>query len=631
MAISESPTALPESHGDKLWQRDQEIQVAKFMLLCGNLGWVIVGTLVTGLALFVAAKDQMPLSQRLPWITMLLLLIAVRVVMLRYWLRVPTTSGNVNARIVLATSLSTCLAILFGLFGYLAVSENSPLTNLLVIMVSTGMVASASAAISHMLPMFMLYIFPLMLPVAYRMTQFEQAGYHWIAGLIILYLVVCVGTSRNIRASIMQSINIRFDNQNLLGSLRDEKQRAEVALKSEEQANLAKSKFLAAASHDLRQPLHSLRLFTATLELQTRNTQHKTLVSQIDSSVKSLEDLFNALLDISKLDAGTLSVEKNHVFLDSLLSQIEGEFKPLAHEKQLHFNVELADHVIFTDALLLERLIRNLCSNAIRYTDAGGVDVQTRVEDDRVFITISDTGVGIPEADHVRVFDEFVQLGNVERDRNQGIGLGLSIVRRLSNLLGLDVKVQSEPGKGSTFTVGVSLGDRAQCEHMARFPADSGEAVDSLFVLVIDDEEEVCLAIEGLLETWGCIVMTATSGDTALQQLDEIGEVPDVLVSDYRLRQGETGGDVIRRIRTHLQCEIPAVILTGDIAPDRLQDIKSLGFPMLHKPCEPEELRQLLASAAKTAPTSGFMKSLKDGAVAKVPGAAVPTLRVVEG
>ncbi len=624
MALSETSIGSPETHR----QREQEIRIAKFSLLCGNLGWIVVGTVLTGLALFIAVKDQMPLNQRLLWYSLLLLVSVVRVVLLRHWLRVPTTAANVNRRIVAATVMSTLLAVIFGLFGYFVVSEDSPLTNLLVVMVLTSLVATASAAFSHLLPMFLLSIFPLMLPVTYRLTGFEQSGYHWIAGLIILYLIVCLGTSRSIRASIMQSINIRFDNQDLLGNLLEEKQRAEIALEREEQANHAKSKFLAAASHDLRQPLHSLRLFTATLELQTRDTKHKTLVSQIDSSVKSLEELFNALLDISKLDAGTLSVDKRHVHMDTLLSQIEGEFKPLAQEKQLHFNVELSDHVIFTDAMLLERLLRNLCSNAIRYTSSGGVDLTTHVEGERVLISITDSGVGMPEADHERVFDEFVQLGNVERDRNQGIGLGLSIVKRLSTLLGVEVKVQSQPGKGSTFTVGVSLGDPAQCEFFARSPADDGESVESLFVLVIDDEEEVCLAIEGLLETWGCIVMTATSGDAAVQQLEEIGEVPDVLVSDYRLRQGETGGDAIRRVRAHLRRDVPA-ILTGDIAPDRLQDIKSLGFPMLHKPCEPEALRHLLANAATAAKTSHVSELRKPDDRDSEPG-EVCTLRVVE-
>lgn len=582
-------------------QHQQGTQIAKFALLCDNLVWILLGTVMAALALSVALQDQLPIHVRLPWLILILIISVVRYLFLRHWNRSATTAENVNSRILVATLMSFSFAVFFGTLAYFAVSENNPLSSLLVVMVVTGMVASATAAVSHLLPMYMLYIFPVMLPVGYRLSGFEQTGYHWIAGLIVLYLIVCLGISRNIRASIVHSINMRYENQSLLGSLREEKARAEIALELAEQANHAKSKFLAAASHDLRQPLHSLRLFTATLELQTRDTQHKTLVSQIDSSVKSLEDLFNALLDISKLDAGTLAVEKKHVYLDSLLAQIEGEFKPLARQKKLYFDVELADHVIFTDALLLERLVRNLASNAIRYTGEGGVVLSTSLEDDKVWLCIEDTGVGIPKADQARVFEEFVQLGNAERDRNQGIGLGLSIVKRLAVLLGIEIRVESSEQGGTRFLVSMPLGDRAKCQYLPTGYVDvPGEQVDSLFVLVIDDEEEVCLAVEGLLETWGCIVMTATSGDTAVLQLDEIGEVPDVVLSDYRLRQGETGGDVIRRIRERLQVDVPAIILTGDIAPDRLLDIKSLGYPMLHKPCEPAALRKLLASAASS-------------------------------
>lgn len=581
--------------------RAADTRIAQFVLLCGNLGWMITGALLAGLALILALEAQLDPSIRLLWMMALLAILLCRSLLLRRWKRTPTTQHNVDRRILIATVLSTVTASLFGLMAYLAIHEEHALTSLLVVMVLTGMVASATASISHLLPMYVLYIVPMMMPTAIKLYQFNEVGFHWISGLIVAYLIVCLGTSGNIRASIMHSINVRYANLDLLESIRLEKQRAELALAREEKANLAKSRFLAAASHDLRQPLHSLRLFTATLELQTRDTQHKTLVSQIDSSVKSLEELFNALLDISKLDAGTFTVSKQHVSLDSLLRHLEADFKPLAQEKNLDFTVELKGHVIYTDVLLLDRLLRNLASNAVRYTWQGGVSLSTRVDAGEVVITVSDTGVGIPDADQNKVFEEFVQLGNTERDRNQGIGLGLSIVKRLSVLLDVDVNLESRPGQGTTFTARVPMGDPLQCQPTSSTDHEAGGIAHSPFVLVIDDEEDVCLAVEGLLETWGCIVMTAASGDAALRQLEEIGEVPDMLLSDYRLRDGETGGEVIERINTYLHRDIPAIILTGDIAPDSLQAIKSLGHPMLHKPCEPEALRKLLLAATDDA------------------------------
>jgi CheY-like chemotaxis protein/nitrogen-specific signal transduction histidine kinase len=395
----------------------------------------------------------------------------------------------------------------------------------------------------------------------------------------------------------MRSINLRYDNMELLDNLQHEKQRAELALANEEKANHAKSRFLAAASHDLRQPLHSLRLFTTALALRTRDSQHRKLVTQIDSSVKSLEELFNALLDISKLDAGTVVVDKRHVNLDLLLSQINEELTPIAEEKGLAFEVVLNNHIVHTDSLLLERLLRNLISNAIRYTEKGTVRISSSHSEDTglISIEVSDTGAGIPEDDQSRVYEEFVQLDNAERDRNRGIGLGLSIVKRICRLLNVEIELNSQTGRGSSFTVGIPVGDLSKTISEKPSVIATHDHVGSLFVLVIDDEEKVCLAIESLLETWGCVVMTANSGEAALRQLSEIGEVPDIIVSDYRLRGAETGGDVVNRIRRSLGQEVPAIILTGDIAPERLIDIKALGLPTLHKPCEPEELRYLLA------------------------------------
>lgn len=575
--------------------RELDSRLAQFSLLLSNLVWIIPGTAFASVTLAVATGEQISLGFRMSWLVAMCILLAVRTSYLLRWTKVSTTVQNVNSRMRTATIYSTITACMFGYVAFLGVSLENPVVSLLIYMLLTGMVATATATVSCMRPMYLLYIIPLMLPIGIRTLTLGVPSATGIGGLTLLFLLVCFGSARTIRASILRSIDLRFENVELLEDLKHQHQRAEIALAREEKANLAKSRFLAAASHDLRQPLHSLRLFTATLEMQTRDTQHKTLVNQIDSSVKSLEELFNALLDISKLDAGTVVAENQHVFLDSLLSQIEGDFKPLAQEKNLSLKVHLHNTVVHTDPILFERLMRNLVGNAIRYTDSGSVNVTSELIDGRVWISVSDTGVGIALSDHSRIFDEFVQLGNTERDRNQGIGLGLSIVRRLSDILGIELQVSSEIGKGARFSVGVLEGDESQCVYNQAPAQQASDHVASLFILVIDDEEEVCLAVEGLLETWGCIVMCASSGDAAIQQLQEIGDTPDLVISDYRLRDGETGGDVIAAIRQTLGVDVPAIILSGDIAPDRLLDIKALGLPFLHKPCEPDALRQLIA------------------------------------
>jgi len=581
--------------------RELDVEVAKFELVFENLPLIITGTLCAAVALLVFLADVVPSVVLMSWFSFIFFWTLLRAYMWRRWHKNPTTRANVKRRSVQAALLSFVLASAFGFFAAYGVNVDFPFANLLLMMIISGMVASATGSTSFLLPMYILFVIPLILPVSIRMLFLDNTVYYWISALAMVFLAVCASSSRSVSSAISESINIRFDNDDLLENLRLEKQRAEEALTREANANQAKSKFLAAASHDLRQPMHSLRLFTATLELQTRDTRHKTLVSQIDSSVKSLEDLFNALLDISKLDAGTLPVNFEHVSLVPVLQHIESDFEPLAAEKGIAFKCEGIDCVVFTDSLLLERLLRNLLSNAVRYTRSGWVKLASEVEGDSVRISVTDTGPGISKDNHTRVFDEFVQLESDghHRGEGEGIGLGLSIVKRLSLLLDIPVTLVSNPGFGTTFSVKVPLGEALRVDSADGAVVLSNDAVDSLFVLVIDDEYDTCLAIEGLLETWGCVVMTAISGDAALEQLEEIGEIPDVIVSDYRLRDQETGGDAISRVRQFLKKDIPAIVLTGDIAPDRLKDIKQLGFPMLHKPCEPDTLRHLLARQTK--------------------------------
>lgn len=584
------------------YDRESDSNLAKYSLLYSNLGWIIFGTAASALFFALVINEPLSLVFRLTWLGVALTILAIRVAYLLHWRRVPVTPDNVHVRLRIATVLSCAMGCCLGTFAFLTVTPQEPANTLLVTMVLTGLVASATATFSHLRLMFLLSIIPLVAPVALRFFSSPDTGYTWIGVLLFVYLAVSVFTSRNIRASILASIESHFDNKELLESLKHQHQRAEESLAREEKANLAKSRFLAAASHDLRQPLHSLRLFSATLESRMRSSEHKTLVGQINSSVQSLEELFNALLDISKLDAGVVESQRRHVYLDTLLVQIEGEFKPMADEKNLRFVVQLDDYVVDTDVMLLDRLLRNVVSNAIRYTHEGEIVISCDSHHGRVWICVEDTGIGIPESDQLRIFEEFVQVGNTERDRTQGIGLGLSIVKRLSELLDVELKVESKTGEGAVFMIGVPEGDVALC-HYAEEPEPSvAEHVESLFVLVIDDEEEACLAMEGLLESWGCIVMSANSGDAAVQQLEEIDSAPDIVISDYRLRDVETGGDVIKRLRSHLGFDIPAIILSGDIAPERLIEIQALGYPLLHKPCEPNALRQLIAREVLSTP-----------------------------
>lgn len=372
--------------------------------------------------------------------------------------------------------------------------------------------------------------------------------------------------------------------------------RFELARKKEEaeNANIAKSKFLAAASHDLRQPLQALTLFTTTLKSKITYPEVAKLVANIDNSVEALQDLFNALLDISKLDAGTLTVEKAHVSLGDILAPIKNEFQAEAADKGLRLIVETTQVCVYTDPALLSRIIRNLVANAIRYTDSGLVKVSCKSKNQHVLLEVIDTGCGIAEHNRSEIFEEFVQLHNPERDRKKGMGLGLAIVRRLVSLLDYTLVLQSEPGRGTTFALEVPLGDVALMASGAVDQVDSYTLSEGLNILVIDDEADIREGAVGLLESWGSNAWAFADAAQCLAFLDRERVQPDLILADYRLRDNKTGVQAINEIIDYLGRDVPAAIITGDTAPDRIKEAEASGYLLMHKPIRPMQLRAFL-------------------------------------
>ncbi len=359
-----------------------------------------------------------------------------------------------------------------------------------------------------------------------------------------------------------------------------------------QQADRAKSRFLAAASHDLRQPLHALGLFAAKLPEHVRDDEGARLADRIRHSVDSLDGLLSSLLDISKLDAGAIEPQPRAVALDALFDRVAGDFAPVALERGLKLAVVPTRRVVHSDPILLERILRNLVDNALKHTRSGGVVVGARPRGDRVAIEVHDSGLGIPASERTRVFEEFYQIGNPERDRSHGLGLGLAIVRRLSDLLGHAIEVDSHVGRGSVFRVVVGRDDpaRVPAPDAASVPAGS---LAGRRILVVDDEEEVRAATATVLGSWGCECIVVANADDALLALG--GRAPDAMIVDWRLAAGATGFGAIERIRAAFRTAIPAVIVSGASFPDDLARIKASGMPLLHKPVAPAKLRSTLA------------------------------------
>jgi CheY-like chemotaxis protein/nitrogen-specific signal transduction histidine kinase len=372
---------------------------------------------------------------------------------------------------------------------------------------------------------------------------------------------------------------------------------AEIENKSRqlELANTAKSRFLAMASHDLRQPLHALGLFVAQLRSALKSRERAKAVERVNAAVKEMNEMFNSLLDISKLDAGIVTPKINEFPIARLLQKIETMFDQATREKGFRLRVIRNDAWVRSDAMLLERILLNLVSNATRYTLRGGIIVGCRRRGEMLRIEVWDSGPGIPEDQKLNIFGEFFQLPVPERDRYGGLGLGLAIVNRLCLLLNHQIELTSVVGRGSRFTILVPMAD--ECVTFAE-PVDSPHpaafAVEGKVILVIDDAPLVQQATSGLLSKWGYSVPTAGSDEAALIQLAERQQRPDLIISDYHLANGKTGIEAIERINAAFGASIPAILISGDTAPERLRDAKDKGYILLHKPVDPMRLRAVM-------------------------------------
>ena len=367
-----------------------------------------------------------------------------------------------------------------------------------------------------------------------------------------------------------------------------------------DEANRAKSRFIAAASHDLRQPLHALGLFVARLQGRVKAAERSRIVEQIDASVAAMNELFNDLLDMSKLDSGVLTPNISEFPIAQLLERTESTFSATARKKGLSLRIVRNSAWVRSDFILLERILMNLVSNAVSYTARGKVVVGCRLRGRHLRIDVFDRGPGIPEDEHISIFREFYQLGDPQRERQGGMGLGLAIVDRLCRLLKHEIDLASALGKGSRFSILVpSVAARAWIVD----PKDSVHPTPNLIggklVVVIDDDPLVLDSTGGLLRSWGCQVLTAGSARVALAGLAECNQSPDLVISDYQLSDGQTGIEAIEELRKSLNLPIPAFLISGDMAPERMREARMSGYHLLHKPVRPRALRAMISQFLK--------------------------------
>jgi signal transduction histidine kinase/CheY-like chemotaxis protein len=465
---------------------------------------------------------------------------------------------------------------------------------LLVMLYLCAVASGAITAFGVLRPAIYFSILPMMLlPLAWLVAQGDWM--HWVLALITLgWLLAITSQARRYGAQFEESVRLRFENEDLITSLRSEKLIAE-------EASTTKSRFLAAASHDLRQPVHALTLFVAALRPRVGDPEARRLLDHIDSSVQAMGGLFNGLLDISRLDAGVVEVHPQTFAMQPLLERICRDYAGAAEAKKISLTLKSTRAAVYSDPLLVERVVRNIVANAITHTDEGGVLVGCRRRGNTLRVQVWDTGRGIPENEQSRIFIEFYQVANPERDRSKGVGLGLAIVKRLTALLGHPLALRSRPGAGSVFSLDLPYSN-AVTNTPGVGQEEAGDQLASGLILVIDDEVTIQLAMKSLLEGWGFNAIVAGSCDEILPLLANCPDRPRLIICDYRLRAHEDGIRVIERLRSEYNDdEIPGMLITGDTAPDRIREAEESGLLLLHKPVSNSRLRAAVTHLARLA------------------------------
>lgn len=362
-----------------------------------------------------------------------------------------------------------------------------------------------------------------------------------------------------------------------------------------ERANKAKSVFLASASHDLRQPLNAMQMYIAALQSKVKDKEILRIIEDINSVSISTARLLNALLDVSELEVGAIKPRHEIFSVNNILISIFQSFLPLAKDKELDFRIVPSSLYVESDPALLERILGNFMSNAIRYTDKGSVLIGCRRKGSEVSIEVWDTGCGISDDQMSLIYEDFYQVENKERDRGKGLGLGLALAKRLSDSLDHKIDSKSSLGRGSCFSVRVDLAenkaDTNQDEIFMNIMNLSG-----INILLIEDDIDVLKATKQLLESWGCNVKTARNKDEVMNLIKEDPyKNPDIILADNRLPGDASGIDITYLIQEKLQTSIPCVIMTGDVERSHVQGIIDQGFPVLLKPIQPAKFRAMLS------------------------------------
>jgi len=483
------------------------------------------------------------------------------------------------------------------LWGAVAVAAfpASPAHQALLIVCLFGVIMGGLNLTAVYKPSFYGFVLPALVPLIARVALVGDSVHLFIALVLGVVLGFVVGFGHRLNDVLTRSLTIRYENLDLIGELKDRTRAAVDARAAAESANRAKSQLLAAASHDLRQPLHALGLYAAALAARARDGELAPLVENVQGGIGALELQFGQLLDLSRLEAGALEADCRDIELGPLIARVAAEFVPQAAARGLALRVPRTSLTVRSDPLLLERIVGNLVANAVRYTRRGGVVVGARRRGRDAAIVVADSGIGIAPADLPRVFEEFYQVADARvASSRKGMGLGLAIVRRFADLLGHRIEVVSAPGRGSRFGLVVPRGAArrtARRPSVLPAPVPRFDRLAGRLIAVLDDDAAAIDAMRALFSTWHADVAGATRVEDLLDALGDLGRYPDLIVADLRLAGTATGIDAIARLRDEFGVAIAAMIVSGDTSLAAASLAREAGLALLAKPVDPAALQ----------------------------------------
>ena len=465
---------------------------------------------------------------------------------------------------------------------------------------ATGLIAASIVSLSGSIRDFVYFSGAISICMVTYHVSSDYPYSNYTGFLFFLFFLCSFYFSRNVMLLQKSSRDLIDKNIDLINKLVIEKENAE-------RSNKEKTHFIANASHDLRQPLHALGLYLDSLGNEGSKEKKKQVLEKSKSSLKSLDDLFSSLLDISNIDAGAITIAPLHFRVNQLFEQILDQIKGNANEKNIHIETQVyTDQIVFCDPLLTARCLRNVAINAIKHADCTELKIQCTALKNAIQISIIDNGKGIAEENLGKIFQEFEQLDNPNRDRQKGLGLGLTIVKRLLELQGYPFRMTSSIGNGTTFSFKLPLGSEQYVSNII-YREKNERKIDFIkSILVIDDEQQVLDGMNLILRDWQQNICIANSAKQAINFVDK-GFMPDIIISDYRLQNNQTGADVINHILDQLPKHTQIVFITGETEPSKIKEVRSHGYPLIHKPIMGAGLKSMLIRLHNN-PTIGQVK-----------------------